>query len=157
MNNVVVYPGTFDPITNGHLDIITRASKMFSFLIIAVAKGDEKNPMFSLEDRVKMVELSTKNIPNIEVDSFSNLLAEYAKHKNTKVIIRGLRAISDFEYEFQMNYANSSLNEDLETIYLMPSIHNVFISSSMVRSILKYGGNISHIVPPPALSYINKI
>lgn len=157
MNNVVVYPGTFDPITNGHLDIINRASKMFPFLIIAVAKGDEKNPMFSLEDRVKMVKLSVSNIPNIEVDSFSNLLAEYAKHKNTKVIIRGLRAISDFEYEFQMNYANSSLNKDLETIYLMPSIHNVFISSSMVRSILKYGGNISHIVPPPALSYISKI
>ena len=130
---------------------------MFPFLIIAVAKGDEKNPMFSLEDRVKMVELSVSNIPNIEVDSFSNLLAEYAKDNNARVIVRGLRAVSDFEYEFQMNYANSSLNEDLETIYLMPSIHNVFISSSMVRSILKYGGNISHIVPPPALSYINKI
>ena len=104
-----------------------------------------------------MVKLSVSNIPNIEVDSFSNLLAEYAKDNNARVIVRGLRAISDFEYEFQMNYANSSLNKDLETIYLMPSIHNVFISSSMVRSILKYGGNISHIVPPPALSYINKI
>ena len=157
MNNVVVYPGTFDPITNGHLDIINRASRMFPFLIIAIEKSSEKNPMFSLEDRVKMVELSTKDIPNIEVVSFSNLLAEYAKNKNARVIIRGLRAVSDFEYEFQMNYANSSLNEDLETIYLMPSINNVFVSSSMVRSILNYGGDVSHIVPPIALDYINKI
>lgn len=151
---IVIYPGTFDPITNGHLDVIHRSCRIFHSLIIAVAKSSDKNPMFSLEDRVEMIKLSTSHFKNIQIEPFSTLLADFAKQKNSGILIRGLRAASDFEYELQIGYANSSLNSDLETIYLMPSLKNAFISSSIVRSILKHGGNISHLVPPSVFEYI---
>ncbi|WP_297810918.1 pantetheine-phosphate adenylyltransferase [uncultured Helicobacter sp.] len=158
MSKVAVYPGTFDPITNGHLDIIERACKLFDGLIIAVARSSRKNPLFSLDERVKMVHLAIKESQNIscqvKVYPFENLIAEFAKEQQAKILVRGLRAVSDFEYELQMGYANASLNRELETIYLMPSLQNAFISSTVVRSILLHGGEIAHLVPFSVKDYI---
>lgn len=142
-----IYPGTFDPITNGHLDIIERSVQIFGALIVAVAESGEKNTMFSHERRVEMVRQSTKNLANVAVEGFSCLLVDFAAAKDSRILIRGLRAVSDFEYELQMGYANLSLKGDLETIYLMPSLQNAFISSSVVRSILRCGGSVGHLVP----------
>ncbi|NWF66353.1 MAG: pantetheine-phosphate adenylyltransferase [Campylobacterales bacterium] len=142
-----IYPGTFDPVTNGHLDIIKRASDMFDFLIVAVSDSSAKKPMFSLEDRLEMLNLATVNFSNVEVKTFSTLLVDFAKEAGSNIIIRGLRAVSDFEYELQMGYANASLDSNIETIYMMPNLNNAFISSSVVRSILAYNGQISHLVP----------
>jgi len=142
-----IYPGTFDPVTNGHIDIIERACKIFDKIIVAVADNKDKNTMFSLEMRVKMMKKATKKFKKVEVKSFNTLLVEFAKQEEAKIIIRGLRAVSDFEYELQMGYANKSLDENIETIYLMPNLDNAFISSSVVRSILKYKGDVSHLVP----------
>lgn len=152
--NKAIYPGTFDPITNGHIDIIKRCKKIFSSLTIAVAESKEKNPMFNLEERVAMIREATKDIEGINVEAFYSLLATFAHKKQCKIIIRGLRAVSDFEYEFQMGYANSSINNSLETIYLMPSLDNVFVSSSIVRAILRHNGDISHLVPRCVINHI---
>lgn len=156
MNKVAIYPGTFDPITKGHLDIIERSCRIFDRLIVAVAYSSAKSPMFSIEDRVEMIRLSTKEINNVSVESFSSLLADFAKDKNSKILIRGLRAVSDFEYELQMGYANHSLDSSLETIYFMPSLKNAFISSSVIRSILNHNGKISHLVPSGVMKFLNK-
>lgn len=142
-----IYPGTFDPVTNGHLDIIKRASNMFDSLIVAVSDSSAKKPMFSLKDRVEMLKLATDEFNNVEVKYFSTLLVDFAKEAGSNIIIRGLRAVSDFEYELQMGYANASLDSNIETIYMMPNLNNAFISSSVVRSILSYNGQISHLVP----------
>ncbi len=141
-----IYPGTFDPITNGHLDIIKRATHIFDKVVVAVAKSNAKKPMFSLSQRVQMAKVATKEIDCVEVVSFDNLLVDFAKEMDIKFIVRGLRAVSDFEYELQMGYANSSLDPDIETIYLMPTLQNAFISSSVVRAILLHNGDISHLV-----------
>jgi pantetheine-phosphate adenylyltransferase len=142
-----IYPGTFDPVTNGHIDIIKRACKMFDKIIVAVADNKDKNTMFSLQKRVEFMKKATRNLEKVEVASFSSLLVDFAKEKECKIIIRGLRAVSDFEYELQMGYANKSLDSEIDTIYLMPNLENAFISSSVVRSILKYSGDVSHLVP----------
>ncbi|GAB6073444.1 pantetheine-phosphate adenylyltransferase [Nautilia lithotrophica] len=147
MYTKAIYPGTFDPVTNGHLDIIKRACKMFDKIIVAVADNKDKKTMFSLEKRVEFMKKATKDLPKIEVESFNSLLVDFAREKECKIIIRGLRAVSDFEYELQMGYANKSLDSEIDTIYLMPNLENAFISSSVVRSILKYKGNVSHLVP----------
>lgn len=147
----VVYPGTFDPVTKGHLDIIKRASKLFKEVVVAVAKSKDKKPMFSLEKRVAMIKKSTKQFKNVKVISFDTLLVNLCEEEKIDVVIRGLRAVSDFEYELQMGYANQSLKSDLETIYLMPSLDYAFISSSVVRTILKFGGDVSHLVPSEIL------
>ncbi|AZV46513.1 pantetheine-phosphate adenylyltransferase [Nautilia sp. PV-1] len=147
MYTKAIYPGTFDPVTNGHLDIIKRACKMFDKIIVAVADNKDKNTMYSLEKRVELMKKATADMPKIEVDSFNSLLVDFAKEKECKIIIRGLRAVSDFEYELQMGYANKSLDTEIDTIYLMPNLENAFISSSVVRSILKYNGDISHLIP----------
>lgn len=154
LNKVAIYPGTFDPVTNGHLDIIRRSCEIFERLIVAVAESSVKNPMFSLEHRVNMLKLSTKDMCNVTIEPFSCLLADFAKIKGSNVLVRGLRAVSDFEYELQMGYANSSLNKELETIYFMPSLKNAFISSSVVRSILGHSYDISHLVPTQVFEYI---
>ena len=143
----VIYPGTFDPVTNGHIDIINRACKIFDKIIVAVADNKDKNTMFDLQKRVEMMKKATKKFKKVEVKSFNTLLVDFAKKENSKIIIRGLRAVSDFEYELQMGYANKSLDESIDTIYLMPNLNNAFISSSVVRSILKYNGDVSHLVP----------
>ncbi len=150
----VIYPGTFDPITNGHIDVILRAKKIFEEVIVAVAVSKDKNPMFSLEKRVLMIKKATEKYKNITVKPFDSLLVEFAKKENVNVIIRGLRAVSDFEYELQMGYANFSLNPDIETIYLMPNLKNAFISSSVVRTILKFQGDASHLVPKEIIPFL---
>ena len=151
MKKIAIYPGTFDPVTNGHIDIIKRACKIFDKIIVAVANNKDKNTMFNLEKRVDMMQKATIKFQKVEVKSFNSLLVDFAKKENAKIIIRGLRAVSDFEYELQMGYANSSLDKEIETIYLMPTLENAFISSSVVRSILKYKGDVSHLIPKEIL------
>ena len=149
-----IYPGTFDPITNGHLDIIRRACRMFDEIIVAVADSEAKKPMFTLEQRIEMVKAVTKAFPKIKVVGFHSLLVDLSDDLNANIIIRGLRAVSDFEYELQMGYANASLKKELETIYLMPSLEHAFVSSSVVRSILNFDGKVEHLVPKDALDLI---
>ncbi len=144
---IALYPGTFDPITLGHIDIIERAGKIFDGVIVAVAKSNTKKPMFSLEQRKKLIEVATQRFEDVKIIQFDNLLVDLANKLDTKIIIRGLRAVSDFEYELQMGYANASLDANIETIYLMPNLQNAFISSSVVRAILYHGGDVSHLVP----------
>lgn len=146
-NRRAIYPGTFDPITNGHLDIMNRACKIFDEIIVAVAQSEAKKPMFLLETRIAMIKKATQNHPKIKVIGFENLLVNLSDELDANFIIRGLRAVSDFEYELQMGYANASLKKELETIYLMPSLEQAFVSSSVVRSILHFNGKIDHLVP----------
>lgn len=152
-----LYPGTFDPITNGHLDVIQRALKLFDRVIIAIAKSEHKSPYFTLEKRKELASLATKDLKNVEIIKFDNLLVELAKELQINTIIRGLRAVSDFEYELQIGYANSTLWEELETIYLMPSLKNAFISSSIVRSIAAHGGDVSALVPKEILPFLKDL
>ncbi|MEY3090394.1 MAG: phosphopantetheine adenylyltransferase [Pseudomonadota bacterium] len=149
-----IYPGTFDPITNGHLDIIQRACNIFDEIIVAVAESETKKPMFSLEKRIDMIKAATKHFPKIKVVGFETLLVNLSDELDANIIIRGLRAVSDFEYELQMGYANASLKKNLETIYLMPSLQHAFVSSSVVRSILHFDGQVEHLVPQEALAYM---
>ncbi|TKX33189.1 pantetheine-phosphate adenylyltransferase [Campylobacter aviculae] len=149
-----LYPGTFDPITNGHLDVVRRALKIFDKIIIAIAKSDHKKPYYSLEKRKKLAELAIKDISNVEIITFDNLLVDLAKEFKINTIIRGLRAVSDFEYELQIGYANHALWDEIETIYLMPSLKHAFISSSIVRSIVTHGGNVSSLVPKEILPFL---
>lgn len=154
MKKVAIYPGTFDPVTNGHLDIIKRSSELFDKVVIAIAKSSSKSPMFALDERKKMMELATFEISNLECVCFENLLADFARQNGAKLVIRGLRVVSDFEYELQMGYANASLNPKLDTIYFMPTLKNAFISSSIVRSILEHNGKVSHLIPKNVFEYI---
>lgn len=155
MKKKCIYPGTFDPVTNGHIDVIKRASRIFERVVVAVAKSDSKNPMFSFEERVKMAKIATANFKNVEVTGFDNLLVDFAKNLDINVVIRGLRAVSDFEYELQIGYANATLWEEFETVYLMPSLKNAFISSSIVRSVLRHNGDISKLVPSEILENLS--
>ena len=155
-NRRAIYPGTFDPITNGHLDIIKRACKIFDEIIVAVAQSEAKKPLFSLEKRIEMIKATTQDHPKIRVIGFENLLVNLSDELDANFIIRGLRAISDFEYELQMGYANSSLKKDLEMIYLMPNLEQAFVSSSVVRSILYFDGKIDHLVPKEVYNMIKK-
>lgn len=148
-----LYPGTFDPITNGHLDVVKRALKIFDKVIIAIAKNDYKNPHYCLKKREEFTKLATKDL-NVEIITFDTLLVDLAKKLNIKNVIRGLRAVSDFEYELQIGYANNSLWEEFETIYLMPNLKNAFISSSIVRSIILHNGDVSSLVPKEILPYL---
>ena len=146
---IAIYPGTFDPITFGHLDIIKRASELFDHLIIAAAKDNYKNPLFTLDERVALIEEETKHLNknnNISVEKFEGLLVGYARKKNAQVIIRGLRAVSDFEYEFQMYGMNSKLDPNIQTIFLPASETNHFIASKLVKEVAKLGGDISKFV-----------
>lgn len=148
MNNIAIYPGSFDPITNGHLDIIVRASKIFDKVIVAVLENPEKkNPLFTIEERVELIKRVTKDIDNVEVESFKGLLVNYAKEKSAKVIIKGLRAVSDFEYELQMAMMNNKLNNQIETLFMMTSNKYSFLSSSLVKQVAMYGGCIKDLVP----------
>ncbi|BAK73095.1 MAG: pantetheine-phosphate adenylyltransferase [Arcobacter sp.] len=142
-----IYSGTFDPITNGHLDIIKRAANIFDEVIIAVAKSELKKPMFSHEQRVEFVKASTQEISGVSVLGFDTLLVDLAIELEVHTIIRGLRAVSDFEFELQMGYANSSINKKIETLYLMPTLQNAFVSSTIVREIIRFNGKFEHLVP----------
>jgi len=145
-----IYPGTFDPITNGHIDIICRASKLFDRLIVAVAYNPGKGPLFTVEERVKMIKLCLEDttLTNVEVDSFSVLLTQYARSKKATTVIRGLRAVSDFEYEFQMALMNRKLCPEVETVFMMPSESYTYLSSRIVKEIALYGGDVRCLVPP---------
>lgn len=144
-----IYPGTFDPVTYGHLDIIKRASRIFDAVIVAIAKSDRKKPLFSLEERYEMLKkaIEEENLKNVEVDTFDCLLVDYAVKRGASVIVRGLRAVSDFEYEFQMALMNRKLNYMLETVFLMPSEQLTYVSSKIVKEIASFGGNVSCLVP----------
>ena len=142
-----VYPGTFDPITNGHIDIIKRALNIFDKVIIAISVDSTKNPFFTVEERIKMISEAVKDIQRIEIDSFSGLLVDYAKKTNAIAVIRGLRAVSDFEYEFQMALMNRRLNENIETVFLMPGEKYTYLNSSIVKEVASLGGDISDFVP----------
>lgn len=157
MRKLAIYPGTFDPATNGHLDIIARSSELFDSVIVAVAKSSAKNPMFSLDERINILKKATKDMKNVKIEGFSNLLADFAAQKRVRVLIRGIRVVSDFEYELQMGYTNTSLNPKLETIYFMPALEHAFISASIVRNILEHNGNISHLVPLQVYEYIKSL
>jgi len=146
-NKIALYPGTFDPITNGHFDIIERALGLFDEVIVAVAISDDKKPMFSLDERIQMTKEAVKHLKNVRVVGFDNLTVELAKTHNANILIRGLRAVSDFEYELQMGYLNNSLDENVETVYLMPKLDHAFISSSIVRGLLKFNAQTSHLLP----------
>lgn len=143
-----IYPGTFDPITVGHMDIVRRACKIFDEIIIAVAESQAKKPMFSQAERIAFARAATEEFPKVRVIGFENLLVNLAEEIDAHIVIRGLRAVSDFEYELQMGYANASLKKDLETVYLMPSLEHAFVSSSVVRTILHFGGKVDHLLPP---------
>ena len=145
--DVAIYPGSFDPITLGHLDIIKRASKLFGKLIVVVMVNPNKNCAFSPEERVQLIKDSTADIENIEVEFSDGLLADYAREKNAVAIIKGLRALSDFDYEFQMALTNKQLNSEVETLFLTTRAENMYLSSSMVRQIGSLGGDISGFVP----------
>ena len=149
-----VYPGSFDPVTYGHLDIINRASKLFDKLIVAVLNNGQKKPMFSTEERVMLLEKLTDGMDNVQIDSFSGLLIDFVESYDAHVIIRGLRAVSDFEYELQLAQTNLSLNNDIETVFLVTRNEYSFLSSSIVKEIAKYNGDVSNMVPPLIADYL---
>ncbi len=143
-----IYPGTFDPVTNGHIDIITRAATLFPEVVVAVAINSAKRPFFSLEARIAFINEVVKDIPGVSVIGFDSLLIHFVKDQQARVILRGLRAASDFEYEFQLAGMNRKLSKDIETIFLTPSEEHMFISSSLVREIATLGGDVGRFVPP---------
>ncbi|GAA0418435.1 pantetheine-phosphate adenylyltransferase [Cocleimonas flava] len=147
-NKTAIYPGTFDPITNGHIDLVQRAGKMFDDVIVAIATNSKKNPKFSLEERIDMAEKALADCPNVRVKGFKELLVDFAKKENAMVLIRGLRAISDFEYEFQLASMNRNLAPDIESIFMMPADEYSFISSSLVKEVASLGGDVSNFVHP---------
>ncbi len=145
---LAIYPGSFDPITNGHLDLIGRASRLFDDLVVGVLTNLEKEPLFTVEERVAMLRQVTAEFENVTVDTFRGLLVDYAKRKKAQVIVRGIRAFSDYEYELQMTLMNRKLAPDLETVFLLPSESNTYVSSRLVKEIFQHGGSVKGLVPP---------
>jgi len=144
-----VYPGTFDPFTNGHLDLVSRGIRIFDELIIAVAPSQSKKPLFTIEERIALIKESVADLKNVRVDIFSTLLVDYVRGKGGTAIIRGLRAVSDFEYELQIALMNRRLDHDSETVFMMPSEEYSFLSSTIVKEVASFGGAVSGLVPPP--------
>jgi len=144
---LAIYPGSFDPLTNGHLDVMQRAAKLFDRVIVAVAKNEEKHPLFTLAERAALVKKAVAHLPNVVTDSFDGLLVEYAAACQAQAIVRGLRAVSDFEFEFQLALMNRKLDENIETIFMMPKDTYTFLSSRIVKEIARLGGNVSPFVP----------
>jgi len=153
---IAVCPGSFDPVTHGHVDIMNRASKLFDKVIVVVSINPQKTTSFTADERVEMLTEVTKGIDNIEIDTFDGLLADYLRLTGASAIVKGLRAVSDFEYEFQMALANKKLYADAETVFLTTSAENMYLSSSVVKQIASFGGDISHFVPPSILENIKK-
>jgi pantetheine-phosphate adenylyltransferase len=145
---IAIYPGSFDPLTNGHLDVIQRATKLFDRIVVAVAKNESKHPLFEMEERLELVRQAVRHLSNVEADSFDCLLVEYVEKRGAQAIIRGLRAVSDFEFEFQLALMNRKLNERIETIFMMPKDTYTFLSSRIVKEIARLGGDVSPFVPP---------
>lgn len=149
MSTKAIYPGTFDPMTNGHLDIVTRAALMFDHIVLAVAASPSKKPMFTLEERVALATEVTAHLGNVEVIGFSDLMANFAKAQQANVLVRGLRAVSDFEYELQLAHMNRHLLPTLESVFLMPSEEYSFISSSLMKEVARHGGEVKAFLPAP--------
>jgi pantetheine-phosphate adenylyltransferase len=145
----VIYPGTFDPITNGHVDLAERAAKLFDRVVVAIAHSEKKTPLFDLEHRVALCEASLRHLDNVEVVGFSNLLTDFARSQDARCVLRGLRAVADFEYEFQLANMNRAMYPEFESIFLTPAEHLSYISSSLVREIASLGGDITPFVPEP--------
>ncbi|MBW2603573.1 MAG: pantetheine-phosphate adenylyltransferase [Deltaproteobacteria bacterium] len=148
MQKIAIYPGSFDPVTNGHIDIAQRGVKIFDKIIVAILHNPGKNFLFSVEERLEMLESSFEAYPNIEVETFDGLLVEYASKRGSIAILRGMRAVSDFEYEFQLALMNRSLNREVQTVFLMTGLRWIFTSSSIIKEAAQFGGNIKTMVPP---------
>ncbi len=146
-HRVAIYPGSFDPLTNGHLDLIERGSTIFEHLLVAVLRNTEKDPLFSLSERVEMLEEMTRRYKNVSVEAFDGLLADYARQKRARVILRGIRAISDYEYELQMALMNRKLDPKLETVFMMPAEKYSYLSSRLIKEIFRLGGSVRGLVP----------
>ena len=153
---IAIYPGSFDPITLGHLDIITRGSKLYEQVIVVVSRNPSKNPLFTVEERLAQIRKTTHHLNNVKADSFDGLTVTYAEQKGAKVLIRGLRVLSDFEKELQMSHTNKTLSADIETVFLATSTEYGFLSSSLVKEIARFGGPISHFVPQHVANDIEK-
>jgi len=147
MPKVVIYPGSFDPVTNGHIDIVERGLKLFDKLIVSILYNPNKKYLFALEERMEMLKDCLKKFKNVEIDSFDGLLVDYAASRKAHAILRGLRAMSDFEYEFQMALMNRRLNREIQTVFLMPGLRRIFTSSTIIKEIVQFGGNIDGMVP----------
>ncbi len=148
MPRIAIYPGSFDPVTNGHLDILERGLKIFDKLVVAIMINPKKTFLFTLEERIEMLEESIKEFANVEIDTFDGLTVEYAAKKKAQVILRGLRAMSDFEYEFQMALMNRRLNREVQTVFLMTGLRWIYTSSSIIKEAAQFGGSIKGMVPP---------
>lgn len=155
MKRTAIYPGSFDPITNGHLDVIERAARLFDEVIVAIASNKNKKPMFNIEQRQGLAEQATAHVANVRIDTFGGLLVDYVAAQHGQAIVRGLRAVSDFEFEFQMALMNRRLNDSVETIFMMPKDCFAFLSSSIVKEIASLGGEIEGLVPPPVHDALN--
>jgi pantetheine-phosphate adenylyltransferase len=147
-NGIAVYPGTFDPFTRGHEDLVRRAARLFAHVVVGIAESHSKRPLFPLAERVEMAQTLCKDMPNVKIVGFNGLLMDFLRERNARVILRGLRAVSDFEYEFQMAGMNRSLHPDIETLFLTPGEQYMFISATMVREIASLGGDVSKFVHP---------
>jgi len=147
MANFAIYPGTFDPITNGHLDLIQRGLRIFDHIIVAVAENPGKNPLFTVEERLEMIRIALKDTHNVTIDTFGGLLVDYVMSQNSRVVLRGLRAVTDFEYEFQMAMMNRRMEPEIETVFLMTGLRWVFLSSRIIKEAAVHGGNIQGMVP----------
>jgi pantetheine-phosphate adenylyltransferase len=147
-NGIAIYPGTFDPFTRGHEDLVRRAARLFAHVVVGIAESHSKRPIFPLDERVEMARTLTHDLPNVKVIGFDGLLMDFLRERNARVILRGLRAVSDFEYEFQMAGMNRSLHPDIETLFLTPGEQYMFISATMVREIASLGGDVSKFVHP---------
>ena len=155
-SRIAVYPGTFDPVTYGHIDIIKRAAKIYDKVIVAVAHNEDKNPLFSVEERVSMLKDSVRPLKNVIVDDFNGLVVDYVKRKGSRVMIRGLRMISDFESEFQMALTNRKLSEDIETIFMMPNESYSYISSKLMKEAAKLGADVKNFIPKKVQALLKK-
>ncbi len=151
-----IYPGSFDPLTNGHLDVLQRASKLFDRVVVAIASNESKNPLFTLEERLALMKPAISRMRNVKADVFDGLLVEYAAKQTAQAIVRGLRAVSDFEFEFQMALMNRKLDQKIETIFMMPKETYTFISSRIVKEIARLGGDVSPFVPPHVVTALKK-
>jgi pantetheine-phosphate adenylyltransferase len=147
MEKLAIYPGSFDPVTNGHIDIIKRGLKLFDRIVVGILHNPTKNPLFSVEERREMLEASLQGVSRVEVDTFEGLLVDYALKRQAHAILRGMRAVSDFEYEFQMALMNRRLNRDIQTVFLMTGLRWIFTSSSIIKEAARFGGNINGMVP----------
>lgn len=156
MTTRAIYPGTFDPLTNGHLDLLTRAARMFDHLILAIAASPSKNTLFTLEERVALAREVTSPLTNVEVMGFSELMAHFAQKHQANILVRGLRAVSDFEYEWQLAKMNTHLMPELESVFLMPAEQWSFISSTLVKEVARHGGDIDPFLPPPISAALQK-